>query len=474
MAWTLLPDGTYQRPLGDSEYSLFSASHSGVGDIQRFLSLSLRAPKECFSEERVQIAWSLIRRKNPLLMSRVLIVDDEPRFSFAPWKDFLRDAAAALKFTHESQEGKSDAELISAYMDGPRALSDDLLSSLTISESPAGSFQIFMCAPHFCGDGTSLHVSTHELIRLVSSDKTNEQLEKELHEPVNWIEVLPVSVEARVVIPSSRLGRAACKVNYLQALNKEIGGHTLPRIQRAVTRTGFNECEFSEDKTANILAKCKANGVTVNHALTALCTVAWARCTSQSVELPMMLYTAANLRAHLIPHHPSSSHTFLALAYFTISLPSFAPSGTAGIWHRARQAKTQMQNAVRSPLLPVRAVLSAASRARRAHPSTFVPPASPLPALALPGRPEHSAALMGISLIGDLDRTYLRQEYGPDVHLLSVGTASRLKPGGFLLLGHSFGKKLVLQLCWDTMGFAEGEIERFWAAMTSAVDEFLC
>lgn len=184
-----------------------------------------------------------------------------------------------------------------------------------------------------------------------------------------------------------------------------------------------------------------------------------------------MLYTAANLRSHLAPQS-STSQWFLALTYFTISLPAFFPAN-ASVWHRARLAKAQMQGAVRSPLLPARALLSAAARARRipASPSAFAPPPeSP----ALPTRPAASAALLGISLIGDLDRTYLRTAYGAGVHLHSVATASRLKPGGLLLLGHSFGGRLVLQLCWDSMGFAEGEIERFWTALTNAVSEFLC
>ncbi|KAF7310472.1 hypothetical protein HMN09_00589600 [Mycena chlorophos] len=440
----------YHRVLGDSEFALFAPSQTGVGDM--FLHLSLRAPAHYFAPERVTLAWALIRKRNPLLMSRVVLVEGETRFAFTPPTHLTQDAASSLEFTRQPKH-----TLISSYMDG--------------------EYQVFMCSPHFCGDGTTLHVCTHELLRLVSSTKTNDELRFDLQSTVNWIDILPTSLEERLLVPRSRLSRAAFQVNYLQALSKELGGHTLPRIQRAEMQTAFEEVEFSQETTANILAKCKANGVTINHALVALSTIAWARCTDQSLELPIMLYTAANLRANLVPSHPDCSDTFLALAYFTISLPAFPPPGTGGVWHRARLAKTQMQNAVRSPLLPARALLSAASRARRPAPTSShslkFTPAPPSSELALRGRPEHSAALMGISLIGNLDRTYLRHEYGRDVELLSVGTASRLKPGGLLLLGHTFGKKLVLQLCWDTMGFAEGAIERFWAGLESAVDEFL-
>ncbi|KAJ6469490.1 hypothetical protein C8R45DRAFT_1105342 [Mycena sanguinolenta] len=475
MVWQI-QDGTYQRLLGDSEYALFLGSQNAVGDM--FLHIAVRAPKQYFRPERVQIAWSSIRRKNPLLMCKVLVDGDDlstARFSFSPPttpQEALHEAAAALRFSHETKD-----ELISAYMDGTRVLSNEYLSYLIISESgtppdqDVSQYDILMCAPHFIGDGTALHQSTHELLCLITSDKTDAELVEERDVAQNWMDVLPLSVESRLSAPSSALGKAACKINYLQALSREIGGHSLSRAQRGAKHTILDECEFSEAQTSAILAKCKVNGVTINHALVALCNVAWSRCTSQSLELPIMLYTAANLRSHLSPH-TSSSHWFLALAYFTISLPAFPPASNAGVWHRARQSKAQMQHAVRSPLLPARALLSAASRVHRAAiPSAFVPPSSESP--DLPKRPAASAALLGISLIGDLDRTYVRASYGPGVQLLSVMTASRLKPGGLLLLGHSFGGRLVLQLCWDKMGFAEGEVERFWTAFTSAVPEIL-
>ena len=52
--------------------------------------------------------------------------------------------------------------------------------------------------------------------------------------------------------------------------------------------------------------------------------------------------------------------------------------------------------------------------------------------------------------------------------------ASRLKPGGMLLVQYTFGNKLCLQLCWDEMGFEEGDMEKFWDALKASVEEFLC
>lgn len=65
------------------------------------------------------------------------------------------------------------------------------------------------------------------------------------------------------------------------------GGHTFSRQQRAPKRTALIEHAFTKEQTVKILAHCKSNKVTVNHAICAICNIAWGRITSQSKELPM-------------------------------------------------------------------------------------------------------------------------------------------------------------------------------------------
>jgi hypothetical protein len=78
-------------------------------------------------------------------------------------------------------------------MDGPRILSNEYLSYLVISrpqvlpDDETAEYEIFMCAPHFIGDGTALHQSTHELICLVTSNKTDAELTNELNVSQNWV-----------------------------------------------------------------------------------------------------------------------------------------------------------------------------------------------------------------------------------------------------------------------------------------------
>jgi len=299
------------------------------------------------------------------------------------------------------------------------------------------------------------------------STLTDEELKNELGGHHDWENILPPAFETRLSSPSSAIGKAASKVNFLQTQGKEIGGHTFSRTQRGPQRTVLIEHAFSESQTVIILAHCKANKVTVNHALSVLCNVAWSRCTSQSKQLPMMMYTAINLRPHL--SDPVATYWYLALTYYNIVLPSFAPSSTAVFWHRARLVKAQTQCTINSPFLVSRALQMASTRASRAR--GLPQPLAPIEAIVPPAP---SAALLGLSLIGNLDRTYTRASYPSSVQLHSVTTASRLKPGGMLLLEHTFGSKLWLHLCWDEMGFEEGQVERFWEVLKGTVEEFLC
>lgn len=227
------------------------------------------------------------------------------------------------------------------------------------------------------------------------------------------------------------------------------------------------------------------NGVTVNHALSALCSAAWAKIATQPKELPMyatclplprfreltsirMMYTAANLRAHIsLPD--DFTYWNLALTYFNIVLPSFSPTSPAVFWHRARQAKIQTRKRLSSLFLVSRALQMASGRNARAR---GIPQA--LPSVEAIAPPAPSTALLGLSMVGRLDDIYKRSEYPDSVQLYSVTTASRLKPGGMLLLEHTFGNKLWLHLCWDEMGFKQGQVESFWEGLKDAVVEYLC
>ncbi|KAK7440236.1 hypothetical protein VKT23_017177 [Stygiomarasmius scandens] len=481
---------SYRRPLGDSEYSYFPASqNNGIGDM--FLHLAFRAPVQFLQHDRVATAWAVIRSRHPLLMSTIVVDQNTPNvafFNFSPPEtvgDAISEAQGALVFTHKSQD-----DLISDYMNGPRTLSNDHLSYLIISTPQAvtnaaqetASYDLLMCAPHFAGDGSSLHQCTHELLALLSSPLSNAQISEELSNGNVWNDVLPPALESRLPVKQHIFPKAVAQVNYAQTLRKEIGGHVFSRTQRAAQRTASVEMVFDETETASILRNCKSQNVTVNHALFVLCNFAWGRSinldtsNSEGSRLPTMMYTAINLRPYLSPH-PASTYWYLALTYFNVVLPSFLPqnaSNNPGVfWHRARAVKAQTRKAVQSPFLTARALEGARTRASRARGITVSVPGMDViePKNDSTSRAP-SLALMGLSLIGNLDATYLRDAY-PRIELVSVRTASRQKAGGLLLLEHTFGKKLWLQMFWDENGFKEGQIERFWECLREAVHEFL-
>jgi len=183
------------------------------------------------------------------------------------------------------------------------------------------------------------------------------------------------------------------------------------------------------------------------------------------------MYAAVNLR-HTLEPHPTSTYWFLALTYFNVVLPSFPPATREVFWHRARLVKSQMGCVVQSRFLTTRALHMSDIRARRARglPHKLFSFREGSTPSTLPPAP--STALVGLSLIGNLDVIYLRSMY-PTFSLRSVTTASRQKEGGVLLLQHTFGGKLWLNLCWDRNGFGGGLMESFWEGLQIAVDEFL-
>lgn len=101
-----------------------------------------------------------------------------------------------LLLMHYGPSENPITELIFNYMNGPRTLSNDHLSYLVISSSAPSSetissdgveYDLMMCAPHYTGDGTALHQSTHDLLCILTSTQTNKDLQRELDEHRDWV-----------------------------------------------------------------------------------------------------------------------------------------------------------------------------------------------------------------------------------------------------------------------------------------------
>lgn len=127
----------------------------------------------------------------------VLRATCKPRHSFLPPNtsaEAIESAAGALVFT----TNQIREELMLGYMNGPRSLKDDNLSCLTVcaqahSSGDFAEYELMMCAPHFIGDGTSLHQTTNELLEILSTYSTDDDLLQLVENECSGNWVCPIS-----------------------------------------------------------------------------------------------------------------------------------------------------------------------------------------------------------------------------------------------------------------------------------------
>jgi hypothetical protein len=174
-------------------------------------------------------------------------------------------------------------ELIDRHLNGSRRLSNSRLSHLTISQTGETSFEVFITAPHFTGDGTTLHNTAHELLVLLSNpDSLGSNLEAALKTPTT----LPPSIDESLGYTTTRLKGAAHKVIYQLDKRKQLGGHCLPR-KKGLRRTILREDSLDESQTRSLLARCKEKGVSISNLMFAIVACAWTRVNNLDGKLPM-------------------------------------------------------------------------------------------------------------------------------------------------------------------------------------------
>ena len=208
---------------------------------------------------------------------------------------------------------KRGSELIDSYLNGPRTLSDQRISSLILStgnsiptppipstplldnDQPESDFDLLICATHFLGDAMALHQLAYEFFTLLGSQNTAQGFEETFHKELieHWgpqaaaSDILPCSIEESMPQPTGRLRRAVAAVDFKSSQNKLIGGQVFPKVSAKEKHTIVPTVSFDEDRTEVILKTCKARGVSVSVALIALCNVVWARMNPDGGELPM-------------------------------------------------------------------------------------------------------------------------------------------------------------------------------------------
>ncbi|KAJ8523385.1 hypothetical protein ONZ45_g174 [Pleurotus djamor] len=481
---------SFERCMGDSELSYYLPSReSGVNDM--YLHIGFKAPQSIATSARVNLVWTILRNRHPLLASVVRMNDyDDVKFIFTP--PASADRAIEEARDNFSFSSLSKDELLEQYLNGPRTLSNDHLSYLFFSVpgqhgngdslpsppltpplsrsashtelNPLVECNWFLCATHFLGDGMALHQFANDYFSLFGSSKSDVELQAILRD--EWSAnspVLPPPMEERLPpVVGGRFRHAVERIDHQISQDKCIGGHSFPRTSGKARRTIVPTVAFEREDTVKILKLCKSRGVSISSAIFALCNVAWARLNKGNPGLPMMMYSALNIRPYLVTNKlGSESYWFLAIGYFNVVLPSFLPITEVErtFWHRARIAKDQSTRAAKNPMVVSRSRLTASERGERAKGWAKEDDAkangtwkAPIPKAKPTNTKPPSVATIGLSLLGNLDGIYKHSNF-PDISLHTLTTGSRQRPGGMLLFGYTFAGKLWLSLGYDENGF---------------------
>ncbi|KAF8913145.1 hypothetical protein CPB84DRAFT_1812064 [Gymnopilus junonius] len=439
-----------ERQLGETEVSYFLPSReSGVNDM--YLHLGCRAPSHLVERPRVSVVWAILRVRHPLLASRVRMNDyNDITFLYngpSSIPEAIASADQSLEYRNQSKDGQN--------------------------------YDFLICATHFLGDGMALHQFANDFFSLLGSPSSEDDLRRNLK-----ADLLARVQDKAPTLPSAmeeRIPRIAARVDFNQTQQKLIGGHTFPRNSRGLRHTIVPTISIDAENTKKILENCKRRGVSVSSALFAICNIAWARTSHPTnFELPTMMYSALNMRPNLLANKAlNDSYWFLAIGYFNVVLPSFLPrqgSVSNTFWRRAYSAKIQSSKAAKSPMSVSRCREMAKERGVKARMwakedddkamGIIPPPPTIVPASAGSSKPKiPSAALMGLSLLGNLDGIYKHSAF-PSIKLHTLTTGSRQRAGGMLLFSYTFVEKL-----WNN--FEEEAVKNFWENVISAIHEFL-
>ncbi|KAG9043517.1 hypothetical protein FS837_009465 [Tulasnella sp. UAMH 9824] len=506
--------------MGDTELSYYLPSRAdGVNDM--CMCIEFRAPRHLFAPRRVLATWAVLLLRHPSLSARVIPPPSNgspfrtdysaARFSYAAPAspaDAIRKAGTLVKFQRDvPRDGVLDT-----YLNGKRILGENRLSYLIFTENPSDTdehaeYIFFICATHFTGDSVGYHKLANEFLTIIAGNKrgsisTITDLEDLVRKEwqARWgsgstAVVLPPPVEDRLPPVGNKLKKAIGRVNFLNSAREQIGGHTFPRRMGSKRRVTVQTFTFDEFTSRAALHQCKAQGVSVSNALFALCALAWSRTQLQRgmelrADLPILMYTALNLRPYMLPL--DSSYWMTALGFFNIILPSFLPRAEektswkalrSTFWRRARSARAQSNRSSKHPLLISRAREMARQRSETAQAFAVEDDAkelglsvprrvAPSPSRVVPQSTAPSAALLGLSHLGDLDGTYIHKDYS-SIRVHSLTPAVRTRPGGLLLFGYTFAGKLTLNLVHDANGFKDGIFEAWWKDVLGGFDELL-
>ncbi|BGP28788.1 hypothetical protein JCM10296v2_000524 [Rhodotorula toruloides] len=526
------PRQRYKRRLGPTEVSYYLGSRGegiegGVNDM--YLHIGFKARSSLMHPERLLDIWTELLKRHTLLASSVEFEDYyNIRFCYDPPATAL-EAREKARSLMEMRVGEDAQRQISTYLNGPRTLSDQRLAYLVISTSESTfaspdpsaeqDYDFFLFSTHFLGDGMALHATANEFFTLLAEGSvvgtSGGVQDAQAKEEVDASKLAP-AMESRLVTKEKwrKMGWSAAKVEYANEQAKLVGGHAFPRARLGTRHTLVPTVSYPADQTKRILAICKAHGSTIAHAMFALSNIAYIRSSGKEMgegKLPIMLYSALNVRPFLKKETNPVDWYHIAIGYYNIILPSFLPtsiSPASTFWHRCASVKSQTTRAVKTPFLASRTMLMALEREgrsigwereddeKRAREASKAMEGLGISGVEMGEKQEEenkvkevdvekieekdvnirpkapSTALMGLSMLGNLDGIYQHKDYH-GIQLQSLTTGSRQRPAAILLFAYTFAGKLWISLGYDSNIFEKGAIEKWWDELLKGVDDFL-
>ncbi|KAJ7867699.1 hypothetical protein B0H14DRAFT_3587931 [Mycena olivaceomarginata] len=489
---------TYRRTLSLNELSYFLPSRAnGANDM--FNRVTVHGPASLISPLRASMAWAILRLRHSLMACRVEMQPgcyDDAQFVYTPPSSpsqALSEATACVRIL----DGVPGPELSRSFLCGPRTLSSDRLSLLTIARhgqvSPGiWEFDIVVMFAHMIIDGIAMQESIQLILELLGGSdtprgapRTDAELAKLL--AAEWAQrwgakrhahdAIVAATEVRIMgLSQSKFQEAAWKVDNQNVQRRFIGGHTFPRTKSTFTNFRVIQTQFDVSQTTAIFAQCKANRTSVANMTFALTNFAWIRLCAAHPEinapkdLPTLIYTAVNLRRYLKAASPLES-------------PIRGPD--EDVLARGREAQRQIMGYAQSPLLTQRAMVNSKVRGVRAKawariddeadgtlPRTPRAPAPAPPAATTPATAAPSLALLGFSHSGNWDQIYRHDAFAP-IRLVAAVGAARNKPSGTLAYTWTFLGRLNLSFLWDEAGFPPGLMEEFRRYLIDGVHEYV-
>ncbi|KAF8327287.1 uncharacterized protein EI90DRAFT_3068577 [Cantharellus anzutake] len=312
---------------------------------------------------------------------------------------------------------------------------------------------------------------------------------------------VPSAAEERMGRDDRRLKKVAERVAFMNSLDKDAGGHVFPRIRPTSSARNSKIQTFiiSQQHTRTILSLCKSHHATVTNAIFVLVTFAWLRLVASrtdprnarvseaerkrwkaigSERMPIMMYTAINLQSNI----------FLALGYLNVVLPGFLPHLALEqcesdeearkvlertFWLRVRSVRDQHTKVLSSPLFRERAERAKAWAVIDDYEEELTTAKAEGGSRVAPKQPRvPSVALLGVSLLANLDNLYLPSNF-PALNLFDILNGTRKNTGGILLMGYTFRGRIYSTLGWDSRSFEPGVVEEFFEKFEATLKEFL-